>query len=177
MPLAVGDADGLVGQEHIGAGLLHQILHVDVHVVALLRDRARACRLLSSSPNSGLFQRSQFHTPIWSGVNHSVAKLGSGCMEKRAMWSWMFFQASPAFWSPRLQIGAGIVLLDGDVDADLGELRLDGLGSAHPLGFVEDIKGAFEAIVESRLSSEARAPWPDHSRKAPSRDGRVSPAR
>jgi len=44
-----------------------------------------------SSPNSGLLKRSQFQTPICSGVNQAVAKEGSGCIEKRCRISWTFF--------------------------------------------------------------------------------------
>ena len=113
---------------------------------------------LFSSPNSLLLKRSQFQTPICSGVNHTVAQLGSGSMEKRSTMSCSFFQLSPFFSAPRLQKVPLSCGLDLHRDADLGEIGLDDLGRGQPLGLVEDGQRRLSVLGAGLLQELLRLP-------------------
>ena len=80
---------------------------------------------LCSSSNSALFQRCQFHLPIWSEVNHCVWKPGSNLPPILDQHEFEILAGVVLAIGP---VGAAVERVDLHVDADLGEVRLHDRG-------------------------------------------------
>ena len=160
---AVPDAHRLMGQEHVGAGLLHQILHAHVHVVALLRvelDLGLRLQLAEFGavpalpvPHADLVGREPLGGEARVGLHGEAADVELDGLPGVAG---LLVAEAP--------IGAGIVLADGGVDADLGKQRLHRLRRAHAAPSCSGCRASSQSRSRSRPSSGARAPSPDRSR-------------